>query len=80
MPAVDGRGPRLRDLVELPTRLTAADLVDTQHGHRLRFGRQHLAGVSGERRRDDRPRHTQVTGGLHDRTVAVGDGCSGGLP
>jgi hypothetical protein len=45
VPAVDGGGPRRGDLVETPARLTPANLVDAQHGHRFRFSRQHRGGM-----------------------------------
>ncbi|MER5344256.1 hypothetical protein ABT030_28775 [Streptomyces mirabilis] len=48
------------------------DLVDTERLHRLGLGRQHRPGVTGERRRNDRPGERMVAGRLDDRAALIG--------
>lgn len=60
-------------LIPAPVRLATADLVDAEHRDRLRLGRSHPGGVSGERVGDDRPGDAVIAGRLHDRAAAVGD-------
>ncbi len=77
MPAVHRGLPRAGDLIEGPLWTASADLIDTEHRHRHRLGREHLLGVVGERRGHHRPGQVVVAGGLHHRATPVGH-CRGG--